>query len=77
VMDDLEDNRFFSMGKRARAQGLPRTIDDGRLAQVSRIAWRAGWDFQDAWETRPAETATARRAEVVADLEALKQSLTA
>lgn len=64
---DLESNRFYQMGKRARSQGCPRTIDDGRLAPASREAWQAGWDWQDAWMDRPAETdeeRAARKAEV-------------
>lgn len=77
-MIGLESNQFFHQGKRARSQGLPRTIDDGRLTPQSREAWKAGWDWQDDYLTRPEETPeekAQRRREVIAACEAFKERI--
>lgn len=77
-MTDLESNQYYHMGKRARSQGCPRTIDDGRLAPASREAWKAGWDWQDAYLSRPPESeseAAERLREVRDGLAGLIESL--
>lgn len=59
----LRDNRHFHLGKRARFEGLPCRIEDGRLTVVNRQAWIEGWQEQDRLMQPPGppEAVTATR----------------